>query len=81
MWQPIETAPKDGTEVLLFYPEMQTAVRVGYWYHSVTTMNGKVTSDSAHWSADPTLGFWLGEKRKPILPSHWMPLPAAPEAT
>ncbi len=72
-WRPIETAPKDGTFVIVWPP----------------TWNG-VTS-CAHWNADEYLKkpqpYWsrtddLGRKKsreKP--PTHWLPLPPAPEVT
>lgn len=67
MWQPIETAPKDGTRVLLFtthipndyYNESFIGVQIGRW-------------DCGHMSDG-----WefenIGE------PTHWMPLPPPPE--
>jgi len=58
-WQPIETAPRDGTLVLAWHPHWggPDAVRC---------------SSRGQWTAD-----WLPT----CAPTHWMPLPAAPEAT
>lgn len=64
-WQPIETAPKDRTEVLIFgmwatYPTMHVAQwRQGQW---------KVDTEDGFWGVDVT-------------PTHWMPLPATPTDT
>lgn len=70
-WQPIATAPKDGTRVLL-YPCMtgphhkgKAVVGYGYW----------------HQPGNPErMGFWMhafnGSKRENL--THWMPLPDAP---
>lgn len=68
VWQPIETAPKDGTRVLAYQPAGQWSGRgshrgvlfaVVYW----------------HQPANPeSAGFWLPSLR----PTHWMPLPSAP---
>ncbi|MBD9529019.1 hypothetical protein [Paracoccus sp. PAR01] len=56
-WQPIATAPKDGTYVLVF---------VDCWH------------DVASWG--PGIKAWLNAYGDHTMkPSHWMPLPAAPE--
>jgi hypothetical protein len=73
-WQPIESAPKDGTEVLLFefLPHHEPMVRVGYWEENGTDL---------HSGADGISGWslvgegYIGE----IEPTHWMPLPEPPE--
>lgn len=69
-WQPIETAPKDGTKVLL--------ARIG---------RNEAGKDLGIWWA--CKGFWSArwnnwndgcEPCGLAGPTHWMPLPAAPEA-
>lgn len=68
-WQPIETAPKDGQEVLLYgkhgWPaddesENETGIVVGYY----------------------GLDKWVTKTDNPyqdvVYPTHWMPLPDAP---
>ena len=63
-WQPIESAPKDGTDIILWLPWIGR-VRTGRW-----TMHKR-------WSADFGVAYrlpLLGE------PTHWMPLPAPPVA-
>lgn len=62
-WQPIETAPKDGTRVMIYTPDMMGAVETGF-YHEFTIPPG--------WCADT--------RGKPRSPTHWMPLPKAPDA-
>jgi hypothetical protein len=62
-WQPIETAPKDGTTVLLFDPaneEIERGVDVGFFHGGVFEWL---------WSRDACNGN----------PTHWMPLPAPPQ--
>ena len=74
MWQPIETAPKDGTEILLYdknvwrlYPSQEEIVtysfHVGWWLFGV-------------WVGHDSSG---GEYGCDLTPTHWMPLPEAPE--
>ena len=63
-WQPIETAPKDGEEVLMF-----ARGTLGLEYFSV----------GQYAKADPAFGtvdgwFWTFA----IRPTHWMPLPEPP---
>lgn len=65
-WRPIETAPKDGTPVLLW-------VGVGMsepWAQTARWVN----EPESGWSGwvDTYEGFDLAE------PTHWMPLPAPP---
>jgi Protein of unknown function (DUF551) len=68
-WQPIETAPKDGTDVLLYLPDADPPVRLGRYVAQGVTRSG-------HWFS------YAGRVKSPrdreIVPSHWMPLPEAP---
>jgi Protein of unknown function (DUF551) len=63
-WQPIDTAPRDGTRILLYdrYEREQDFARfVGAW-------------------GDSPVGYWFaipGAYRK--RPTHWQPLPAPPK--
>lgn len=80
-WQPIETAPKDGTSVLLCWAidadgntidwreNLKTAqvfVQVASWWSEVS--GWVVYTDQVY---EPQLHF---------TPTHWMPLPAPPSA-
>src|SRR5690606_36923841 len=62
-WQPIETAPRDGTDVLLWDGE---EIFVGYWSDSIWVSPGAWVKEE-HRSDTVT-----------YLPTHWQPLPAAP---
>ncbi|RUM98983.1 DUF551 domain-containing protein [Pseudaminobacter arsenicus] len=71
VWQPMDTAPKDGTPVLLWAPDYREFASVGTWCDRV-----------AAWDADAGM-----MEEGPALfddacdgPTHWMPLPAAPTA-
>jgi hypothetical protein len=66
-WQPIETAPRDGTRILV-WPA---------W--GATTQGSR--AEIVLWTERPRGGFrwemWSGHKI-PCDPTHWMPLPASP---
>lgn len=87
-WQPIETAPKDGTEVLLYTP---SGVCIGEWEpleqdspdqpgHNPGWYGTGHTSDPVMWGRSAEFGFvgpgYLYEEQNQ--PTHWMPLPNAP---
>ena len=69
-WRPIETAPKDGTEILLYCPEWDTPY-LGAWGHAEDSiLDGWMSPDVL-----PLKWTELVES-----PTHWMPLPAPPES-
>jgi hypothetical protein len=72
-WRPIETAPKDGTRVRLLSPEGED---VGFWEENRYCVLGSPQGSFGE-------GWVDGENRLPIYaeftPTHWMPLPAAPQ--
>ena len=67
-WQPIETAPKDGTEILLHFrysalrEEPESFVSSGWWFSSPKQIDDGWLTDH---------GF-IGE------PTHWVALPKPP---
>jgi hypothetical protein len=65
-WQPIETCPRDGTHILLF---MEDNITEGY-YHS----------GSNEWKGSQLSEHGCGCCGCPNeAPTHWQPLPPAPE--
>lgn len=74
-WQPIETAPRDGTDVLLFYPleglrhDWNPQVVIAGW---------------RDYSRAPQLSGWVFQSRgvrgysATFQPTHWQPLPTPP---
>lgn len=75
-WKPIETAPKDGTRILLWFPNDAVAVS-GLWYKYPEEREGPhVFSESFFdWSVDNDL-IIMDDLNK--YPTHWMPLPEPP---
>lgn len=65
-WQPIETAPKDGTNVLLINRALNQAA--GLWMNSISGVGWYLRS-----GIRPDVFF-----NSHYGPTHWMPLPAAP---
>jgi hypothetical protein len=69
-WQPIETAPRDGTSVLLFDGE----IHEGFWDEV----------DFNEFSGTPVMSWnygnlsWIDDTN--FWPTHWMPLPSPPSA-
>ena len=56
VWRPIETAPMDGTEVLVFTPMdgvVSSAYRYGCWQKLITVMDGGNTNEPTHWMPLP----------------------------
>lgn len=81
-WQPIETAPKDGTRILTFAPtryEKQQTIAVVWWgefWHEdyEPAGNGLFMQTRQLLRAE-----WEGGPWSPWRPTHWMPLPAPPK--
>ena len=71
-WQPIETAPKDGTEVFLYFPGGGRKIWSGYWKHSQHYSNGKLEYDRAYWVTG------MMSVGKDLEPTHWMTAPEPP---
>jgi hypothetical protein len=69
-WQPIETAPRDGTRILM---ADATDMDTGQWtetvWHGIPSGFEDDRYDAAH-------RFDLGGKQ----PTHWMPLPGLPQS-
>lgn len=62
-WMPIETAPRDGTRVVLWGASESV---LAYWY-----------GDSLGWQLVHT-GAWAEDADVGIDPTHWRPLPEGP---
>jgi len=67
-WRPIESAPKDGTFVLLYSPDSERNPFIGQWIEDNDYPDG-----GAWWSDCECSGFSIDAD-----PTHFMPLPAPP---
>jgi len=82
-WQPIETAPKDGTPVDLWLVSNETC-DIDFYSPTASKLQGRSTDwvwekrgpNSANWYPLGGLGYPLGPE---VTPTHWMPLPVPPE--
>lgn len=71
-WQPIETAPKDGTMILVWDESSSPGVVAAYFLsetHDDEEWSGWIYGDQLLADADP----------EGPLPTHWMPLPEPPK--
>lgn len=74
-WQPIETAPKDGTEVIVYHPEAGVCAAFcpteGFAWHCMDGQNTVIGRKSGR--SIPSMTSFINP------PTHWMPLPAPPQ--
>lgn len=73
-WQPIETAPKDGTPIILGYIDRRGSVgaRSAFWMGDVYSGRTK-----------KPIGAWVCPIDRVLVDqqaTHWMPLPTPPAA-
>lgn len=69
-WQPIETASKDDTPILLWAPPW-THAKEGWWQPCINDV------DDAGWT-DGTVISWGYQESSVLHPTHWRPLPDPP---
>lgn len=73
-WQPIETAPKDGTDVIVMYMHINTQIVHNAFWNDYEDAD---KDEIGWWSYEHSevsrikLDDWMS-------PTHWMPLPAPP---
>ena len=77
-WQPIETAPKDGTLIIL-WNSTKGLNRAYFGSWRVDSSEEHLEDSSlANWFDDSYDDFSLGYSSLPLNPTHWMPLPPPP---
>lgn len=77
-WQPIETAPKDGTEILV-YKNVATVdiIHIASWVNQDEWMHETECGDGWWSYTENSVSQRMLEGYK--YPTHWMPLPPLPE--
>jgi len=73
-WMTIETAPKDGARVLLYFPLFGSKDHQEFGRWDAQPYNKK---PNPFWSGDMERNYGVCWYRK-YPPSHWMPIPTAP---
>lgn len=83
-WQPIGTAPKDGTKILIFKADWDFAPVAKWVAHDADDENGSGITFGG-WGLDEFVsipgaceeGFlgWNEDIEDGIMPTHWVPLP------
>lgn len=74
-WQPIETAPKDGTRILA---TNGSRVFIAYWIENAS-VNPTEGPEEPHWIEFECEDYWYSVHLfGSAAPTHWMPLPAPP---
>ncbi len=89
-WRPIDTAPRDGTWVLLFCPGLSEErdydargapdITVGCWdaqtYSSPTWLSAETVAE--FWDYGGETGAGQSISLRVVSPTRWLPLPASP---
>ena len=73
-WQPIETAPRDGTKILVFHPDM--GVEITEWYE--ITQTNYVELEGGLYRKERAI-FYAGWNNNGHHATHWQPLPEPPK--
>jgi len=76
-WQPIETAPKDGTYIILYQPKTLTTydvIKIGAWVNGLYKDETKKGWLVSFYCDDYCDNYGLF-----IKPTHWMPIPKKPK--
>lgn len=76
-WLPIETAPKDGTDIIVGFDSASVWVVHVAWWRSRDEDIGISADDEGWWS------YTVGSVSQDMLdgfqtPTHWIPLPKVP---
>ena len=68
-WQPIETAPKDGTALLLYFPHIDLVIRGSWEWQGEGDWESSV-SDWQDWTTDRDV---VLQEDPSYAPTLWMP--------
>ena len=81
-WQPIETAPKDGTWILLYDPTASSLIYTGCWDSKFDSKWVEEKDDFDYIGAWTSyqVGSFGYEEYATLSPTHWMLLPKPPKS-
>lgn len=71
-WRPIDTAPKDGSVLLLYVPN-RCMIDMGSWRN-----DDNYPDEPKQWFDNSYDDYSCGYASCPLTPTHWQPLPAPP---
>lgn len=71
-WQPIETVPKDGSSILVYFKSAALGVQQVFWHDIHNLGDGIWCVDDNKHGPYALRGYCDGDD------THWMPLPAPP---
>lgn len=77
-WQPIETAPKDGSDILVYDSEDKQTVMVFYG-DSASGFGRRYGKAAMAFCVSGSFNDSMGGFDTVDAPTHWMPLPEPPE--
>lgn len=89
-WQPISTAPKDGTRILCYFPgsedpdlSIHPVIAIASWIEMSPSVNWElVDGEQELWRRSfTTPAFFESDNGCRLNPTHWQPLPEPPEAS
>lgn len=76
-WLPIESAPRDGTQVLVWSDELYIKPYIAWW--GVDQNAPEDGNEQEEWLTGDGDSWSTGYYYTPCNPTHWMPLPAPPQ--
>jgi hypothetical protein len=74
-WMPIDTAPRDGTRIMLYTPPSYVCLAV--WRDKAAFARNETGSGWEVWNNDDDS--WYSFSLEPEEPTHWMPIPTPPQ--
>lgn len=77
-WMPIETAPKDGSGILLWDGNTVRLCRWEPQYENIWNEKTETTGYRGAWTDDTVISFNYQETAEIENPTHWMKLPEPP---
>jgi len=77
-WQPIETAPKDGTDIIVGFDCASVWIIHIAWYRDGSPNTGCDGPEDIGWWSYVTNSVGQDMLTGHRTPTHWMPLPAPP---